>query len=135
MISDGELKMKDGGTMKTDTQATLEDLKLLVQEFCHERDWDQFHGVKDLAIGAVTEAAELAEVFRFQSPERCEEIMKNGAEVSVRDELADVLFFVVRIAQKYNIDLNECFTQKLEKNRIKYPADKARGSNKKYDQY
>jgi NTP pyrophosphatase (non-canonical NTP hydrolase) len=117
-----------------DTKMTIEEMKSAVQNFCEERDWDQFHNPKDLAIGAVTESSELLEIFRFKSVEDCERMMKSSFEdrQQIADELADILFFVVRIAQKYRFDLDEAFVAKMLKNKAKYPVDKARGSNKKY---
>jgi NTP pyrophosphatase (non-canonical NTP hydrolase) len=117
-----------------DTKATLDELKLAVKQFCEERDWDQFHRVKDLAIGAATESAELLEIFRFKTDDTCDEMIQNSPEdrKNIADELADILFFVVRIAQKYNIELSQAFDSKMEKNRLKYPIEKSRGSNKKY---
>lgn len=122
-----------------DSQITIEEIKQDIHQFCIERDWDQYHHPKDLAIGAATEAAELLEIFRFKTDEECERLLGRDGDASVRqnvaDELADVLFFVVRMAQKYDFDLGQAFRQKMEKNRTKYPVDKARGSNKKYTEY
>ncbi len=115
-----------------DTKVTIQQLKDQVQQFCEERDWDQYHTAKDLAIGAATESAELLEIFRFRKDGE-DFVMNSQAErQQVADELADVMFFVVRLAQKYQFDLADIFAAKLEKNRQKYPVDKARGSNKKY---
>jgi NTP pyrophosphatase (non-canonical NTP hydrolase) len=116
-----------------DDTTTLAELKTAVARFSDERDWAVFHGAKDLAIGVVTEAAELLEVFRFQ-PESA--VDAHMAESAVRDrvenELADVLFFVLRLAQRYDIDLSAAFARKLAVNTERYPVDKARGSNRKY---
>ena len=119
-----------------DTKLTLENLKTMVQGFCEERDWDQFHNSKDLAIGVATESAELLEIFRFKTDQECDKMFleKTPEREKISDELADVLFFVVRMAQKYNIDLSDAFEAKLNKNRVKYPIEKARGSNKKYNE-
>ncbi len=117
-----------------DNKVMISELKEQVKAFCSEREWDQFHGLKDLSIGMATEAAELLEVFRFKNDEECEAIMTGEDRQKVDDELADVLFFVVRFAQKYDIDLATAFTRKMEKNRAKYPVEKSRGSNKKYSE-
>ena len=117
----------------------MSDLKKMtadVQKFCEERDWDQFHTFKDVAIGLVTESAELLDLFRFKSEEQCRAIMKDDSKrEEVSDELADILFFILRFAQRGGIDLNQALASKLEKNRAKYPVEKARGSNKKYDEF
>ena len=112
----------------------MEDLLRDVQKFCEERDWDQFHGPKDLAIGLVTEASELLELFRFLADEEALQRLQNSDSFKeqVSDELADVLFFLLRFAERQNINLQEALYQKLNKNQKKYPIEKAKGSNKKY---
>lgn len=103
----------------------------MVVEFCTERDWDRFHNPKDLAIGISTEAGELLDLFRFKDLDECDRI-KSSSEVS--DELADVLFFVIRFAHVCDIDLAEALSSKIGKNALKYPVDRSKGSNKKYDE-
>lgn len=114
----------------------LEKTKREIIDFCREREWDQFHTPKDLAIGLVTESSELLELFRFATEEQVKEKMKNSEFRSqLSDELADVLFFLVRFAQKNEIDLEHAFSEKMKKNREKYPAEIARGKNLKYTEY
>lgn len=115
-----------------DTKTTLSELKKNIQHFCEERDWGQFHGMKDLSIGLSTEAAELLELFRFKTDEQCEALLMGSGRQDIEDEIADVLFFILRIAQKYDIDLSNAFAHKMQKNAQKYPVEKSRGSNKKY---
>jgi len=118
-----------------DESTTIASLKAEVQKFCEERDWDQFHGLKDLAIGTSTEANELLELFRFKTDEEIQQKMNDPAfKARVEQELADVLFFVLRIAQKNYLDLFEGFSRKMHSNREKYPVEKARSSNKKYNE-
>lgn len=116
----------------------LEQLKVLVQQFCEERDWDQFHSPKELAIGISTEAAELLELldlFRFKSSQQItEKFADPQAREKIQDELADVLFFVLRFSQMNQIDLSEAVKSKLAKNALKYPVASAKGSNKKYNE-
>ncbi len=115
-----------------DQDAAIAQMKDQVREFCEARDWDQFHGAKDLAIGAVTEAAELLEPFRFQSPEQIEHMLSDKtSRQAIGEELADVLFFILRFAQKFDFDLSECFQEKMKKNDSKYPVSKFRGQNHK----
>ena len=122
--------------MTVDHDTKIEDLKKEIQVFCQERDWDRFHNIKELAIGASTESAELLEIFRFQTDEQIENLLlAPESRQKIADELADVLFFVLRISQKYGFDLSQSFSAKMEKNRLKYPIEKARGKNTKYDQY
>ena len=112
---------------------TVNELKKLVQTFCEARDWDQFHGPKDLAIGVITEASELLEHFRFLSEEQALEVLNNPEQrEEVEDEIADVLFFLLRFCQRFDIDLDKVLTRKIEKTEKKYPVDKSRGSNRKY---
>ena len=113
---------------------TIDELKEKVQAFCEVRDWDQFHGPKDLAIGVITEASELLEHFRFLSDEQALMLLNNPQQKEdIEDELADVLFFLLRFSQRFNIDLDHALERKIEKSEKKYPVDKARGRNIKYD--
>jgi len=121
--------------MVKDTEKTLQEIKEVVKKYCEERDWDQFHGAKDLAIGISTEASEVLEQFRFKSKEEIEEMFKDPIKrEKIEDEMADVLYFLSRLAQKYDVDLSEAFERKMKKSEEKYPIDKAKGSNKKYNE-
>jgi len=112
---------------------TLDKLKLMVQAFCEARDWDQFHGPKDLAIGVSTEAAELLEHFRFQSDEQALALFSDPhIKEEIEDELADVLFFLLRFSQRFEVDLTKALLRKIKKSEKKYPVDKAKGKNTKY---
>jgi NTP pyrophosphatase (non-canonical NTP hydrolase) len=112
----------------------LADLKKRVADFCEARDWDQFHDIKELAIGVSTESAELLEIFRFQSKQSCEAMFADNTQrEKIEDELADVFFFLLRISGRYSVDLNQALVKKMQKNAVKYPVDKARGNNQKYD--
>lgn len=114
-----------------DKGTTISELKEKVKSFSEERDWDQYHNAKELAIGISTEASELLEHFRFKSPEQVDEMFKERRG-ELNEELADVLYFVIRLSQRYDIDLATELSNKLEKNAKKYPVEKAKGSNKKY---
>ncbi|MCJ8276082.1 MAG: nucleotide pyrophosphohydrolase [Bdellovibrionales bacterium] len=117
-----------------DSESTIADFKKVIQEFCEERGWDPFHGAKELAIGAVTEASELLEHFRFQSTVQIEEMFQDEAKKSeIADELVDVLFFILRMSQRYDIDLGSHFNKKMEKNAKRYPAEEFKGKNHKAD--
>ncbi|MBI2134966.1 nucleotide pyrophosphohydrolase [Candidatus Woesearchaeota archaeon] len=116
-----------------DNQITIQELKDKVKKFCEDRDWDQYHNAKDLAIGITTEASELLEHFRFKSEEDIKEILKSKKQ-KVSEELADVFYFVLRLAQKYDIDLAKELGEKLRKNELKYPIRESKGSNKKYNE-
>ena len=114
-----------------DDTTTVSDLKARVKAFCEERDWDQFHGAKDLAIGVITEAAELLEHFRFRdASESAQRLAEKREEIEA--ELADILFFIMRFAQRFDIDVASAFEAKLQANAKRYPASKVRGRNVKY---
>lgn len=118
-----------------DKETTIEQLKQEVKKYCEDRDWDQFHSPKELAIGASTEANELLQVFRFKTEQDMKEIMNSDKLENIQEELADIMFFVLRFAQMNNIDLSVAFNKKMEKNNKKYPVEKVRGKNKKYNEY
>lgn len=105
----------------------FEELKSKIKQFSVERDWDQFHNGKDLAIALSIEASELQEAFLWKNPEEVK-IEK------VREELADIFNYAILIADKYNLDIREIVLKKLEKNAEKYPVEKAKGTAKKYNE-
>lgn len=116
-----------------DRTTTVQEMKDVVRAFCEARDWDQFHDPKELAIAISTEAAELLDIARFKSKDELVELLKTpGGRERVEDEVADVLYFVLRFAQMNGIELAAALKAKLAKNEKKYPVHKARGSNKKY---
>lgn len=118
-----------------DDKNNIEVLKQLVKNFCDDRDWEQFHNPKDLAIGISTEANELLSLFRFKRKEDMEEMLKSSNKrVDIEDEVADIFFFLLRFAQMNNIDLSEALDKKIEKNNKKYSIEKFKGSNKKYSE-
>lgn len=114
---------------------TLKELMSLIDNFCKERDWEQFHTPKDLAIGISTEANELLQIFRFKSNAEIKHLLNSSRKSDIEEELADVLYFVLRFAQLNNIDLSSAIRKKLAKNEQKYPVEKVKGNNKKYDEY
>lgn len=116
-----------------DNKTNLQELKDRIKKFCDERDWDQYHHAKDLAIGIITEASELLEIFRFKSEKEIDVMFENlEKRNAISEEMADVFYFLLRLAQKYNIDLATVLKNKLEKNALRYPIEKAKGSNQKY---
>ena len=118
-----------------DNKINIEQLKELVKKFCDDRDWEQFHNPKDLAIGLSTESNELLSLFRFKDTNDMEEILSNAQKKEdIEDETADIFFFLLRFAQMYNIDLSKALEKKVEKNNKKYSIEKFKGSNKKYSE-
>jgi NTP pyrophosphatase (non-canonical NTP hydrolase) len=118
-----------------DERTSIEELKEAVKRFCGERDWDQFNNAKDLAIGIVTEAAELIDIFRFKSAEDVNRMFEDsGKRSKICEELVDVLYFVLRFAQCFDIDLSSEFYRKMGQNAAKYPVEKFKGINMKYNE-
>ena len=113
----------------------FDELNVEVREFCERRDWRQYHTPKELAIGLVTESSELLELFRFKGrAEQAELLEASGKREDVEEELADILFFLLRYADLYDIDLEAALERKLETNRERYPEKEYKGSNRKYDE-
>ena len=116
-----------------DKDTKIQEIKDYVKKYCEDRDWNQFHNPKELAIGLITEASEVLEHFRFKSENEMEAFFKNPKKrEDIEDEIADVLYFLCRLAQKYNVDLSEAFKRKMVKSEKNYPIEKSKGSNKKY---
>jgi NTP pyrophosphatase (non-canonical NTP hydrolase) len=109
----------------------LDKLRNTLRQFAAERDWDQFHTPKNLAIALSVEAAELLEHFQWV-PETESIALKPVQKAKVREEIADVLLYLIRLADKLDIELVDAATQKIQINTEKYPIEKARGSSKKY---
>jgi NTP pyrophosphatase (non-canonical NTP hydrolase) len=118
-----------------DEESKVADLKRMVRKFVEERDWDQFHNAKDLAIGIVTEASELLEIFRFKSNTESEALLHDELSAkNVRHELADIFYFALRFAEKYEMDVSQSLQDKLRENEKRYPIEKSKGSNRKYSE-
>jgi dCTP diphosphatase len=114
-----------------ESQNPLQHLRDALRQFADERDWDQFHSPKNLAIALSVEAAELLENFQWGSDADCVRLAPDRL-AKVRQELADVLLYLIRLADKLEIDLADAAREKIKLNADKYPADKARGTSKKY---
>lgn len=110
---------------------TLIALRDRLRAFAAERDWDQFHSPKNLAAALSVEAAELLEHFQWLKEEQSAALAPDKRS-AVAEEIADVLLYLIRIADKLDIDIGEAARRKIDANALKYPADKARGSMRKY---
>jgi dCTP diphosphatase len=111
----------------------LEEIKLRLREFARVRDWDQFHSPKNFAMAMIVEAAELVEHFQWLSEEQSKNLPPETLdEVSL--ELADVMIYLIRIADKLDIDPLEAINRKIGLNEAKYPVDKCRGVSTKYSE-
>lgn len=114
----------------------IAELSEIIRIFCESRDWDQFNDPKELAIGISTEANELLQMFRFKRVQDMKEMFEDtGTRRRIEDELADVFYFLLRFAQMNQIDLYESLKRKMHENERKYPIAKAKGKNKKYNEY
>ena len=112
----------------------LKELKSRLREFAEERDWEQFHSPKNLAMALIVEAAELAEHFQWLSEEESLDLPA-AALKEVAEEIADIQIYLVRLADKLDIDILAAAEAKLAENDRKYPASRVRGSSKKYTEY
>jgi NTP pyrophosphatase (non-canonical NTP hydrolase) len=107
----------------------MNDIKVITEKlikFRNERDWEQFHNPKDLALAINIEAGELLEEYLWKKHE-------DANKENVKEELADIFAFAFLLAEKYDFDVKQIVLEKIKKNGEKYPVDKAKGTAKKYD--
>jgi len=105
-----------------------------LREFAKERDWDQFHSPKNLSMALSVEVAEVVEHFQWLTEEQSKNLTPYKLE-EVKEEIGDVFIYLVRLADKLGIDLFEAADEKIEKNKLKYPAETVRGKSLKYSEY
>jgi NTP pyrophosphatase (non-canonical NTP hydrolase) len=108
----------------------MTDIKKITEElikFRNDRDWEQFHNPKDLALAISIEAGELLELFLWKSA-------KDAKPEKVKEELADVFAYAFLLADKYDFDVKDIVLEKIKKNGEKYPVEKAKGTAKKYNE-
>lgn len=103
-----------------------------ILDFINDRDWNQFHNPKDLALSLVLESAEVMEHFQWKNNEEIQEYIKSNKD-EVGEELADVLYWVLLMSHDLGIDIKQAFEDKMSKNEAKYPIDKAKGRHDKYN--
>lgn len=113
---------------------SLVELRQKIDDFVHERDWAQFHSPKNLAMAMIVEAAELVEHFQWDTIQESYDLSAEKRQ-EVAHELADTFVYLLRLAEVTGIDLIEAANDKIALNAIKYPVDKAKGSNAKYTVY
>ena len=108
-------------------QSDIQEIMEQIVKFTQDRDWDQFHNGKDLALALSIEASELNEVFLWKEA--------NSVNIDkVKEELADIMNYAFLIAYKYNLDIKDIILTKLAKNAEKYPVNKSKGNAKKYNE-
>ncbi len=108
----------------------MKELMNRINQFRDDRDWRKFHNEKDLAISISLEASELLELFQWKNSEEVVESSLN----EIKEELADVLIYSLMMADNLNLDVEDIIKNKLDLNERKYPVEKSRGSNKKYNE-
>lgn len=115
-------------------KSELDELRQRLREFAAARDWDKFHSPKNLSMALIAEAAELVEHFQWLTEEQSAKL--SSAKLNeVEAELADILIYLIRTADKLDMDLIKAVKQKIESNEKKYPVEKVKGSSKKYTEY
>jgi len=112
----------------------LNHLQVYLRQFAKDREWDQFHSPKNLSMALSVEVSELVEKFQWLTEEQSYNLDQRQY-ATVADEIADIQMYLARLADKLNIDIGEAIDQKIVKNEAKYPAEKVKGSAKKYTDY
>ena len=112
----------------------MKEIRQELAEFVKEREWEQFHSPKNLAMALSVEASELLEIFQWKTEEESKKLSPEEIE-HLKEEIADVFLYLINLASKYEIDIIEASHAKMVQNRKKYPADLARGKSDKYDAY
>ncbi|MDQ8188002.1 nucleotide pyrophosphohydrolase [Pelagicoccus sp. SDUM812002] len=116
----------------TDEDTPIAALKTRVAEFARDREWEQFHTLKNLSVALAVEAAELMEPFQWLEGEQCDELLRDPAKrEAVEDELADVVIYALQIANRGGVDLAVAIDRKMKKNARRYPVDLAKGNSDK----
>ena len=105
----------------------VEDLPAQLRAFARERDWEQFHTPKNLAMALAGEVGELLEIFQWLTPEEAQAVMESARADDVEDELADVIIYLVRLADVLDIDLLDAARTKLGRNRDRFPPRDVKG--------
>lgn len=113
---------------------SLEQLRVRLAKFAADRDWDQFHSPKNLSMALIAEAAELVEHFQWLTEVQSKSL-DDTKKQAVAEELADILIFLIRCADKLDIDLLESTWEKIQKNEHRYPAEKVRGDARRASEY
>ena len=104
-------------------------------DFRRERDWEQFHTPKDLAISLSIEASELLEWFQWCTDEQITQKLNSNKREALEDEVADVVAYLTYLCNDLDIDINKAVEAKIKKNAIKYPVEKVKGRSDKYNEY
>lgn len=112
----------------------MDDLRRKLRRFIADRDWEQFHSPKNLAMALSVEVAEVLEHFQWLTEQESSDLPDDKL-AEIREEVGDILIYLVRLADVLGIDPLDAANDKIEKNNRKYPADKVKGKALKYDEY
>ncbi len=130
----GSLRPRTKEQAKGKDVTDLDEIKNKLRQFALARDWDQFHSPKNLSMALAVEASELLERFQWLSEEQSKNLTVEQRK-GVEEEMADVFLYLLRLADKLNINLLSAADDKISMNELKYPAEKVKGSSKKYTEY
>ena len=109
----------------------IKNIQKQLSDFADERDWDQFHNPKNLSMALSVEASELVEIFQWLTPEQAKAIMSSSESEHVKEEMADIMIYLIRMADKLNVDLESAVTDKIVKNGKRYPVSLSKSNTKK----
>ncbi len=113
---------------KNDSQTTVQEIKDLIENFVHAREWEQFHSPKNLSMALAIEAAELMDIFKWQSSAAAwDSINEPEIRQQSEEELADILVYALAFANRHKIDVSSAIRNKMQKNGEKYPSEKFEG--------
>ena len=127
---------KPGNRLPPETHSpvqSLDQIKTRLRDFAAARDWDQFHSPKNLAMAMIVEAAELVEHFQWLTEDQSQTLPPDKL-AEVEQEIADIQIYLIRLADKLGIDMEQAVNAKMELNEKRYPAEKVRGSAEKYNE-
>jgi NTP pyrophosphatase (non-canonical NTP hydrolase) len=131
----GEVRPEFGVTAMSGKQATFESLTERLVSFRDERDWRQFHSLKDLIVSLNLEAAEVLELIQWKNTDDVEQMISTGSgKARLAEECADVLLYLLLVTERAGIDLAEAASEKIAVNELKYPVEKSRGNAAKYSE-
>ena len=118
-----------------ENEITLNFLKEKLRNFAEERDWNQYHTPRNLLLALVGEVGELSEIFQWKGEVKDTKDWNEKEKIHLGEEISDILLYLIRLADKCDININKAVIDKIEKNKEKYPVEKVKGNSKKYNEY
>ena len=113
----------------------VDNLLVKINQFSKERDWNQFHSIKNLSMALSVESSELVEIYQWMSEVESNDINNEIIKSKASEELADIFLYLLRISSKLNIDLEDAALKKIIINEKKYPIENSKGNAKKYTEF